>query len=77
MPDLEEFIDVLLSARRKLRDSFSRLHDKILELVGNDATCKRLMTIPGVGPVTALAFISNIDIPARSEAPDRSARPWG
>lgn len=26
MPDLEEFIDVLLAARRKLRDSFSRLH---------------------------------------------------
>ena len=65
MPDLEEFIDVLLAARRKLRDSFSRLHGKILELVGNDAACKRLMTIPGVGPVTALAFISTIDIPAR------------
>ena len=65
MPDLEEFIDVLLAARRKLRDSFSRLHGKILELVGNDAACKRLMTISGVGPVTALAFISTIDIPAR------------
>jgi transposase len=65
MPDLEEFIDVLLAARRKLRDSFSRLHGKVLELAGNDTACKRLMTIPGVGPVTALAFISTIDIPAR------------
>ncbi|MDE3240982.1 MAG: IS110 family transposase [Paracoccaceae bacterium] len=65
MPDLEEFIDVLLAARRKLRDSFSRLHGKVLELAGSDAICKRLMTIPGVGPVTALAFISTIDIPAR------------
>lgn len=27
--------------------------------------CKRLMTIPGVGPVTSLAFISTIDVPAR------------
>ena len=65
MPDLEQFIDVLLAARRKLRDSFARLHGKILELVGNDVACKRLMTIPGVGPVTALAFVSTIDIPAR------------
>lgn len=65
MPDLEEFIDVLLAARRKLRDSFSRLHGKVLEIAGNDAACRRLTTIPGVGPVTALAFISTIDIPAR------------
>jgi len=64
-PDLEEFIDVLLAARRKLRDSFSRLHGKVLELAGSDAACTRLMTIPGVGPVTALAFISTIDIPTR------------
>lgn len=65
MPDLEEIIDVLLAARRKLRDSFSRLHGKVLEIAGNDVACRRLMTIPGVGPVTALAFISTIDIPAR------------
>jgi transposase len=49
----------------RMRDSFSRLHGKVLELAGNDAACKRLMTIPGVGPVTALAFICTVDIPAR------------
>lgn len=36
LPDLEEFLDVLLAARRKLRDSFLRLHGKVLELAGND-----------------------------------------
>jgi transposase len=65
MPDLEEFIDVLLAARRKLRDGFYRLHGRVPEIAGNDTACRRLMTIPGVGPVTALAFISTIDIPAR------------
>jgi transposase len=29
-----------------------------------DAVCRRLMTIPGVGPVVSLAFTSTIDIPA-------------
>jgi transposase len=31
----------------------------------NDAACRRLMTMPGVGPMTALAFRSAIDDPAR------------
>lgn len=37
----------------------------MLELAGNDAVCKCLITIPGVGPLTTLAFISTIDILAR------------
>lgn len=38
---------------------------KLLSIVRDDAVCRRLMTIPGVGAVTALAFKSTIDIPAR------------
>lgn len=65
MPELDEFIVELLAARRTLRDAFSRLHGKVLAIAGSDTACRRLMTIPGVGAVTALAFISTIDIPAR------------
>lgn len=65
LPELEEVISVLLATRRKLRESFARLHGKVLEIAKADAVCMRLMTIPGVGPVTSLAFISTIDIPAR------------
>lgn len=64
-PQLEEIVAPLLSARRKLREEFNRLHGKVLALARDDATCNRLMTVPGVGPVTALAFVSTIDIPAR------------
>ena len=42
----------------------------------DDAVCNRLMTIPGVGPVTSLAFISTIDIPARFRTHGLSARRW-
>jgi transposase len=65
MPDLEEIIVPLLSARRKLRSEFGHLHKKVLAIVGDDATCKRLMTIPGVGAVTALAYTATVDIPQR------------
>ena len=32
---------------------------------GNDEACQRLMTVPGVGPITALAFMAVIDDPRR------------
>src|SRR3981189_3700035 len=31
----------------------------------DNEVCQRLMTIPGVGPVVSLAFISTVDVPAR------------
>jgi transposase len=65
IPDLAEIMAPLLAARQKLHEEFSRLHRKVLEIARDDTVCNRLMTIPGVGPVTSLAFISAIDVPAR------------
>ena len=65
MPDLIEIIQPLLQARRELREHFATLHRKLLALVRNDEVCRRLMTIPGVGPVVSLAFVATIDTPAR------------
>ena len=76
-PDMAEFITSLLAARRALRAEFARLSRKVLAAVRHDAACRRLMTIPGAGPVTALAFVSTIDVPARFSR-SRSAGPlWG
>jgi len=63
--ELLEIMEPLLSARQKLRETFTVLHSKLLAIVREDRACQRLMTIPGVGPVTSLAFISTIDVPAR------------
>jgi transposase len=65
VPDLAEIIEPLLEARSKLRQSFASLHRKLLALVRDDETCRRLMTIPGIGPVVALAYTATIDIPER------------
>ena len=65
MPDLAEILERLLDARRRLREHFAVLHRKLLDLARGDAVCRRLMTIPGVGPVVLLAFVATIDTPAR------------
>ncbi|MER8950490.1 MULTISPECIES: IS110 family transposase [unclassified Mesorhizobium] len=65
MPDLAEIVEPLLDARRKLRQNFAALHRKLLAIVRDDEVCRRLMSIPGVGPVASLAYTATIDIPAR------------
>ncbi|MFB9953000.1 IS110 family transposase [Rhizobium puerariae] len=65
MPELCDIMDALLVARQKLREQFTVLHERLLSIARNDAVCRRLMTVPGVGPVVALAFAATIDIPAR------------
>lgn len=65
LPDLAELMGVLLDARRKLREQFALLHRRLLSIVRDDGVCRRMMTIPGVGPVVALAFQATIDVPAR------------
>jgi transposase len=36
-----------------------------MKLARHDAQVRRFMTAPGVGPITALAFMATIDDPAR------------
>ena len=65
MPDLAEIMASLLDARQKLREQVRKLHRKLLSIVREDKVCRRLMTVPGVGPVVSLAFTAAIDDPAR------------
>ena len=37
----------------------------MLEMVRKSPTCRRLMTIPGVGAITAVTFLTTIDDPDR------------
>ncbi|MBB4438150.1 MULTISPECIES: IS110 family transposase [Rhizobium] len=64
-PDLAEIMEPLLAGRRKLREEFANLDKKVLQEAKHDEVCKRLMTVPGVGPVVSLAYVSTIDIPSR------------
>jgi transposase len=41
------------------------LHPRLLIIVRDDEVCRRLMTVPGVGPVVALTYRATVDVPAR------------
>lgn len=62
---LAKLIAPMLAARDQLIASFNTLHRQLLAIVKHDETCRRLMTVPGVGAVTALGFKTGIDDPAR------------
>jgi len=55
----------LLVVRRVLREQLAPLHKMVLEQVRSDRLCRRLMTVPGVGPVVALTFRATVDQPQR------------
>ena len=65
-PDLVALVEPLLVVRRVLREQISILHRRVVAAVRNDEVCRRLMTVPGVGPVVALTYrAATVDIPAR------------
>lgn len=55
----------LLKARDGMAAQEKALDRQCSAVVRRNAVCKRLMTIPGVGVITALAFRAEIDDPAR------------
>ena len=64
-PDLGVAIEPLLRARAALAASLDALDWDVMARAKDSPACRLLMTAPGVGPVTALAFASTIDDPAR------------
>ncbi|BCG70768.1 hypothetical protein MesoLj113a_19260 [Mesorhizobium sp. 113-1-2] len=60
-----ELMDAMLSARAALWKQYCRLHDLVVKMVARNEPCRRFMAIPGVGPVTALSFMTAIDDPTR------------
>ena len=65
LPDLAVLVEPLLIVRRVIREQLGILHRRLLAIVRNDDVCRRLMTIPGVGPVVALTYRVTVDVPAR------------
>jgi transposase len=65
LPDVGVLVEPLLVVRRVLREQVGILHRRLLAIVRDDEVCRRLMTIPGVGPVVALTYRVTVDVPAR------------
>ena len=65
LPDLTVLVEPLLIVRRVLREQIGILHRRLMAIVRDDDVCRRLMTVPGVGPVVALTYRATVDVPTR------------
>ena len=64
-PVLSSMVEPLLSIIAVMTEEADRLTKHVLDEVRAEPICRRLMTVPGVGPLTALAFRATIDRPDR------------
>jgi len=65
---LLDMTEPLLKAFEDGLEALAALDKMVLEAARNDRICRLLMTVPGVGAVTALAFRTGVDIPQRFES---------
>jgi transposase len=58
---LPAFVERQVTMIESLSEQIAEADDDLRAMAKEDSTCKRLMTVPGVGPVTALRFVAALD----------------
>ncbi len=76
-PELRTAIEPLLEARNMMRKQKVLLDRRLGQMARRDDVCKRLMTIPGVGPIVSLSFKATVDDPGRFESSKAVAAHFG
>ena len=64
-PEIALIVRPLLASWRQLREQIAVFDKVVLRQVRSDPTCRLLMSVPGVGALTSLAYVSTIEDPAR------------
>jgi len=64
-PKLVAAVRPLLEVRKAIEQQVADLDRKVHKLARHDAQVRRFMTLPGIGPITALCFKATIDDPRR------------
>ncbi len=64
-PLVMSLVEPLLAILATMLDQLAHLTKQVLSIARKEAVCRRLMSVPGVGPITALAFRATIDRPDR------------
>src|SRR5450755_4075452 len=63
--DLAAIALPLLQAREAIHHQLALLERRVCQLAKEHAQTRAFMTVPGIGPMTALAFLATIDDPSR------------
>jgi transposase len=58
-------VEPLLAILATMLGQLARLTKQVLDITRGEEVCRRLMSVPGVGPMTALTFRATIDRPER------------
>lgn len=69
--------DVLLETYEHLTKQIERLDKELEAIAENDTHCERAMTMPGVGQITAVAFVAAVDDPHRFKSSEQLASYMG
>ena len=64
-PELTAAVGPLLKTREVIERQIADLDRKVMRMARNDIQVRRFMTVPGVGPITALCYRATIDDPTR------------
>ena len=64
-PDLEQIVRPLLATWRQLREQIAVFDKAVLQQVRADPVCRLLMTVPGIGALSSLAYVTTIEEPSR------------
>jgi transposase len=64
-PVLADLAEPLLTIVATMIRELARLTKRVFDIVRHEPVCRHLMTVPGVGPLTALAFRAAVDRPDR------------
>jgi transposase len=63
--DVEPIVRPMLAAWRHLRGQIAAFDKAIRTLVKSNPACRLLMSVPGIGALSVLAFVSTVEDPAR------------
>src|SRR3954466_3680211 len=63
--DLAPIARPMLVAWRQLREQIATFDKEVRALARKDPTCRLLMSVPGIGVVSVLAYVSTVEDPAR------------
>ena len=63
--DLTPIVGPMLGAWRQLREQIAAFDKAVRALAKADPTCRLLMSVPGIGVLSVLAYVSTIEDPAR------------
>jgi transposase len=64
-PELAAAVEPLLKARDAVEKQIVDLDRKVMKLARHNVQARRFMTVPGIGPITALCYLATIDDPTR------------